>query len=268
MKKYDIELSENYKFLKPCRLQCFLHEEGKRASILVFPGGGYYMVSDREAQPVALKFFEKGYNAFVLTYSTADRTPDVHYPMQLLQAEAAILAIRANKKEWNCTDDVITCGFSAGGHLAGMTAVYYDRDCVLNAFKVTSEKSRPSAVILCYPVISSVANPHIDSFINLTGSKNPKDFINISIEYGVDKNTPPVFIWHTANDGCVNINNTLVLAKELAKNNIPFETHIFEDGAHGLSLCDKTTNESYEYFIKPDVAIWFDLCITWLKKRF
>lgn len=266
-KELDVELSDSFKFLKPCRLQGFIHNEVK-PSVLIFPGGGYGMVSPREAQPVAQRFFEKGYNAFILTYSTKNKMPDVIYPMQLLQAMAAILYIRGNAEKLNANDDVITCGFSAGGHLASMTAVYYDRDIVLNSFKIDNTKARPSATILCYPVISSFENPHIGSFINLTGSENCKEHLKVSTELSVNINTPPVFLWHTAEDLTVNVSNSIDFSKQLSKFNVPFELHIFQNGAHGLSMCDQTTSEGNANYIKPDVAIWFDLCITWLNKRF
>lgn len=40
-----------------------------RPAILILPGGGYAMTSDREAEPVALQFLAKGFAVFVLRYS-------------------------------------------------------------------------------------------------------------------------------------------------------------------------------------------------------
>ena len=42
----------------------------KRPAILVLPGGGYAMCSDREADPVAMAYLRAGYQAFILRYST------------------------------------------------------------------------------------------------------------------------------------------------------------------------------------------------------
>ena len=66
----------------------------KRPCVLVFPGGGYYYLSWREAEPIALTFFLKGYNAFVLYYSVV---PNRH-PLPLLDASLAVSIIR-NKNE-------------------------------------------------------------------------------------------------------------------------------------------------------------------------
>lgn len=43
----------------------------QRPSVLVIPGGGYAMTSDREAEPIAMQFLAAGCNAFVLRYSVA-----------------------------------------------------------------------------------------------------------------------------------------------------------------------------------------------------
>ena len=41
-----------------------------RPAILICPGGGYMSCSDREAEPIAMKFASMGYHTFVLRYST------------------------------------------------------------------------------------------------------------------------------------------------------------------------------------------------------
>jgi len=46
-----------------------MHEQGKRPAVLICPGGAYMSCSDREGEPVALKFAAMGYHAFVLRYS-------------------------------------------------------------------------------------------------------------------------------------------------------------------------------------------------------
>lgn len=267
MKNFEKELSDVYEFLKPCKLEGYLRKEPS-PSVLIFPGGGYAFVSPREAEPVAARFFEKGYNAFVLTYSTKDRAPGVHYPIQLFQAVAAILYIRQNKQFLSATDDVIVCGFSAGGHLASMAAVYYDRAEVKQAFGIEGSEARPSAAILCYPVISAIESPHCGSFLNLTGKSNPKDFIFCSTELSVDSNTPPAFLWHTATDPVVNVKNSLAFVQRLERFKVPFELHIFESGDHGLSMCDESTWEGNPSLVRPDVGKWFELCVNWLNNRF
>ena len=58
------------------KLTCYLQQDSWemptahiRPAMLVFPGGGYVMCSDREAEPIALAYLAEGCNAFVLRYS-------------------------------------------------------------------------------------------------------------------------------------------------------------------------------------------------------
>jgi len=104
-------------------LTAYLHAVGgefgnipKRPAILVLPGGGYAMCSDREADPVALAYLQAGYQAFVLRYSVGK---DAAWPNPLDDYEQAMKLIRSKAEEWNLyPDKVAVIGFSAGGHLA------------------------------------------------------------------------------------------------------------------------------------------------------
>ena len=63
----------------------------RRPAILIIPGGGYAIGSDRESEPVALQFLAAGYQAFVLKYSCVPS----RYPVALLEmAEACELPKR------------------------------------------------------------------------------------------------------------------------------------------------------------------------------
>ncbi|MSD82412.1 alpha/beta hydrolase fold domain-containing protein, partial [Escherichia coli] len=84
-----------------------------RPAILILPGGGYAMTSDREAEPVALQFLAKGFAVFVLRYSVQPS----RYPVALLEAAEAMRLIRANADQWHVNPaQVAVLGFSAGGH--------------------------------------------------------------------------------------------------------------------------------------------------------
>ena len=50
--------------------------ERVRPVIVICPGGGYEWVSEREAEPIALKFVGAGYHAVVLHYSVAPALSD------------------------------------------------------------------------------------------------------------------------------------------------------------------------------------------------
>ena len=57
-----------------------------RPAVLIMPGGGYHAVSDREAEPIALRFANRGYAAFVLRYSVK---PNV-FPTSLRECAMAM----------------------------------------------------------------------------------------------------------------------------------------------------------------------------------
>lgn len=67
-----------------------------RPTVLIVPGGGYTMTSDREAEPIALQFLAADCNAFVLRYSCA---PSV-YPTALLEKESSQRTAFPPKWNW------------------------------------------------------------------------------------------------------------------------------------------------------------------------
>src|SRR5690554_5099502 len=97
----------------------------KRPAVLICPGGAYQFTSDREAEPVAMRFAAAGFHAFVLRYRVA---PSKH-PKALLDVSRAMWIIRENAIQWNVDpDSIAVCGFSAGGHLAGSLGVFWQED--------------------------------------------------------------------------------------------------------------------------------------------
>ena len=84
----------------------------------------------------------------------------------------------------------------------------------------------------------------------------------LSLEDRVGSHTPPTFLWHCADDGCVPVENTLFYMQALSKNKIPFECHIYPSGGHGLSLADHTT-QTWEGQYQPVPAEWISAAIRW-----
>ena len=237
-------------------------ENTKRPSIVVCPGGGYSFCSQREAEVIAVQYIAKGYNAFVLNYSCAP----YRFPSQILEVAATVDLIHKNSDEWNCDlSKVVIIGFSAGGHLAGHYSTSYNCEEVREYFP---DSYPVNASILCYPVISAKKEiAHIGSFQNLTGIYKselpPDDTLKFSLEKRVTKDTPPTYIWHTAEDTCVPVYNSLVYANALASNGIPFELHIFPFGYHGLSTADSQTCDNISDRVKSNND-WISESIKWL----
>ena len=247
----------------PFNLTEMHRENRKRPCMVVCPGGGYGMCSQRESEPVALKFLADGYNVFVINYSVAPH----RFPCQLREVAAVMELIYKNADAWNCdTEKIAIIGFSAGGHLAAHYSTMYDCKEVREVFP----DSKPvNASVLSYPVISADRDfAHMGSFKNLLGHEPDEQEVKyFSCNNNVKENTPPAFLWHTAEDNCVPVKNSLVYAEALAKYKIPFELHVFPYGAHGLSTCDDQSCDNINDIHKYN-TVWIDNAKKWLRLIF
>lgn len=248
-----------------------INMDRRRPMIIICPGGGYEMISDREAEPVALKFIAAGYNVAVVNYSVAP----VRYPNQILQVSAAIALVRRRAEEWNTNSrKIVVCGFSAGGHLAASVGVLWQEGFISDTLKIKHGENKPNAMILAYPVISSGEYAHRGSFDNLLGNVGSQEQVDyLSLENRVSINTPPTFLWHTTDDDCVPCENSLMFALALKRNNISLELHIYRSGCHGLSLCSRETAKDIvkgqkNSLINPHIATWFSLGVEWIEELF
>lgn len=235
----------------------------KRPCMVVCPGGGYGMCSERESEPIALHFLTEGYNVFVLKYSVAPH----RFPTQMREVAALMELIYANAQEWNCdTEKIAIIGFSAGGHLAAHYSTMFDCKEVREVFP---ESKSVNASVLAYPVIDAdFNNTHQGSFMNLLGHAPDKDEEEyFSCNRHVRPTTPPAFVWHTAEDGCVPVVNSISYAKALIENKVPVELHIYPFGGHGLSTSDKQTVDDVTEIVAYN-NIWLDSVKRWLKLIF
>ncbi|WP_081846660.1 GNAT family N-acetyltransferase [Butyrivibrio sp. AE3004] len=219
----------------------YLHNDGKKhPCMVIIPGGGYCVVSPTEGEIVAKRFFKMGYNAFVVTYTTniLFKEPLKDQPMR--DVSRAIRIIRKNAEKYGIYNNrIVICGFSAGAHLCGTVCVHHeDVEETDSDFKQYS--NRPDAAILSYPVITGGEFAHRGSFDALIGA-NPDacELEYYSLEKQVNSTTPPVFLWHTATDDTVPVQNSYLFDEALTKAKINHAMHIFSSGHHGLSLGDE-----------------------------
>lgn len=223
-------------------IRTYLHEEDDsiRDCMLVVPGGGYCMVVPSEAEIVAKEFYNRGMNAFVLTYTT-DITMSVPLKKQpLYDISRAVRYIRANSAEYHINPErLYVCGFSAGAHVCGTLATHFD-DVNEENPKYAGISNRPDAAILSYPVITTGEFTHIYSVWALVGQNAPQEEMDyFSLEKNVTPDTPPCFIWQTVEDNLVPIENSYLMAKSLRENKVPYAQYAFPKGFHGLSVPNK-----------------------------
>ena len=221
-----------------------------KAAVIICPGGAYRHLSPRESEPVARAFEAMGCKTSILRYTIRedDATPPLGLePVQQLSRRVGELRESADGAP------IFVCGFSAGGHLAATLGVHW-RTLGLN---------RPDGLILCYPVIT--AEPELcntESIENITGADR-RDFF--SLEKHVTPDTPPAFLWHTAADRDVPVENSLLFATAMKRAGVPFELHVYPFGEHGLSLANAEVEQPEKGRLPdPHVAGWIGECEAWL----
>ena len=206
----------------------------KRPAILVLPGGGYAMCSDREADPVAMAYLRAGYQAFILRYSTGKNKT---WPNPLEDYEQAMALIEERAEEWHLDSSRIAAvGFSAGGHLCACAA--------------TIAKHKPAAAILVYPAI-------LKDICDMCQPGMPQPNEHVTGE------TSPCFLVAARDDRTVDVKNSLMMQLALAEKGVPFESRIYSYGGHGFSTGeDWIINNS----CSPRMPNWVDDSIGWLKE--
>ncbi len=242
--------------------------EKKFPAVIICPGGGYDYNSDRENEPVALRFAGHGIASFVLKYSCVNKK----FPTAALELASAVKYVRDNCDKYQVDKDkIFVMGFSAGGHLAASLCNFYDKDILTKPLNVKPDEIKPNGCILGYPVLTSDSEfTHETSILNLLGDDKSNDEALkirelVSLENMVSEATPPTFLWHTADDSAVPVENSLRYMASLSKHKIPFEAHIYEWGNHGLSLCNYQTSTG-EHHIVPVNEKWVELAIDWINR--
>lgn len=221
--------------------------DGARGAVVVCPGGGYAKKAPHEGAPIARMLNSQGIAAFVLDY----RVYPCHREAPLSDAKRAIRLAKSLGYQ-----KVGILGFSAGGNLCCSAATLYDAGNPDSADPLERLSSRPDAFIPCYAVASFGEYGHLGSRKNLLGDawENEALVERFSSEKNVTPDTPPAFLWHTAADQAVPVQNSLNLAAALADHGVLFELHVYPKGAHGLGLAPENAL----------AANWGNSCCRWL----
>jgi len=211
--------------------------ESSGVHMIVLPGGGYAAHAPHEAEPVARWLGEIGVQASVFRYPL-----NVRHPVPLNALRAEIGRRRAGARR------IGLIGFSAGGHLAGLAALAPGAAAdqtvqfAVLGYAITSmqtETYRPARLIL----LGQDASSHLRRSTSLDALVTPQ--------------SPPFFVWHTAEDAYVPPEHTYRLASALAANQVPHAVHVFAHGPHGLGLAQDA----------GEVAIWTTLASAWIQEQ-
>jgi acetyl esterase/lipase len=225
------------------------------AAMILCAGGGYDMLAwEKEAINPARWLAGLGIFCAALKYRLA---PQYAYPAATLDAARAIRALRYYAADWKFEPKKIgILGFSAGGHLAAVASTRFDTGNLTASDSIERVSSRPDLAVLLYSVINLTEYPHNRSRKNLLGD-NPSraQLEEISADLQVTPQTPPAFLFHTVEDGAVSVEHSIVYARALRRNGVPFELHCFERGQHGVGLAAAD----------PVLSQWPKLCHSWLR---
>ncbi len=229
------------------------------AAIVICPGGGYGGLAAHEGQDYALWLNQQGVSGFVLKYRLG--SGGYRHPRMLEDAARAVRLVRAHASEWRVDPKRIgVMGSSAGGHLASTLLTHFDSGNPDAADAIDRQSSRPDVGILCYAVITMGKYTHQGSKNNLLGKDPSPELVKLlSNELQVTSQTPPTFVWHTAEDSAVPVENSLDFAAALRRAKVPFDLHVYQKGRHGIGLADKAP------FSNPHP--WAKDCVFWLKQQ-
>lgn len=203
--------------------------EGSKGAVIVCPGGGYVNKAAHEGAPIAGMLNEAGISAFVLDY----RVKPFRIETAVGDAKRAIRMVRGMGYE-----KVGILGFSAGGHLTGSAATLYDAGNPDAEDPIERISSRPDAFVSCYGATSFrlFQKSWTPQVLGKERMANQADINRYTAELNVTRDTPPAFIWHTADDPVVPVDCALVLAEALSAKGVLCEMHIYPHGRHGLGL--------------------------------
>jgi acetyl esterase/lipase len=231
-------------------------ENATGAAIVICPGGGYgTLAMDHEGHQIARWLNSHGIAGCILKYRHA---PRYRHPAPLNDAQRAMRFVRSRAKQWKLDPERIgIMGFSAGGHLASTAATHFDLGDADSEDPIEQMSCRPDFAILAYPVISFRESfAHAGSRRNLLGADPTPELVNsLSNETQITPQTPPAFLFHTAEDPVVPVQNSVAFFLACQEAGVPAELHVYRFGPHGVGLAPAD----------PVTTTWKERLLDWLR---
>ena len=218
-------------------------EKDTSVAMIICPGGGYHNLGwDIEGEEVAAWLNSNGITGVLLKYRCPRRQGDVQGQPPigpLKDAQRAVSLVRSKAKEWGIDPQKIgMVGFSAGGHLAGATAMNDDRRSYEPIDDVDKISCRPDFAIMLY-----------------SGYLKPKDRDEVSADMRVSPRTPPILLVHATDDKISDVDNSVMLYLALKRAGAPVEMHLYASGGHGFAVRK----------VGHPCDTWTDRCTDWLR---
>lgn len=236
----------------------------KKPAVLILPGGSYLYVSEREGEPVALRFLKEGIQAFVLSYRCGDESM---YPNPIIDLLKAVEHLKGHAEYYDIDPDNISLvGFSAGGHLAALYGgIYHQEEVKALGF----EPFKPKTLILAYPVLM-IGGKSMERFKDydlkaMLGSFMNTFDVRTSPYKHLHPDYPDTFLFFIKDDELIDPTDSFAFVTKALSLGVKIETHFFDEGVHGLSTADDLSCQDREY--PKRLGVWLDLAINWLKEK-
>lgn len=232
--------------------------------VVICPGGGFTFHSEREEEPIALRFNSFGMHAVVLEYKLIDQDPV--YPMALQELAKTIEWITQQAEKYHVDKKrIILAGFSAGGHLVAAYNGVATSSKLRKKYQIDQYIGEHAGVILGYPVIDMTVKgsfPDDDKVLREISADESlwksQDLLN--------ENSKPAFVWQTRTDDLVYVINSLMYVEKMTQLGLPAEYHMFGSGIHGLALGTYVTKKpGKDKYLNAWSAKWIDLALNWLE---
>ncbi|MDR3193896.1 MAG: alpha/beta hydrolase [Tannerella sp.] len=235
-------------------------ENSTGVAVIICPGGSYcYLGMNGEGHRVAKWLQENGISAFVLRYRVG--MYGNRYPAMIQDLQRAIQIVREDYADRGVVPEKVgVMGFSAGGHLAGTAATYFETDYLESAGIQTRVSLRPAFVAMIYPVVSMTDSiVHKKSRRNLLGRHYTEDLRHrMSLEQNVRQDMPPVFLIHCRRDRTVDCRNAICYQQALTAKQVPCAFTLYDEKGHGFGINCK--------HIEKHATAWTEIFIPWLQE--
>ncbi len=227
------------------------HAKGVNTSkaVIILPGGGYeFEAIYHEGYDVAAFLSERGITAAVLKY----RLPNLlsseqpqFVPISDTRRALKLLREKADQYDVNI-EQVGLMGFSAGSHLATITALWPNEN----------NEEKPNFLALIYGVTNNTeSNQQWIEETMYFRKMTTEELVQNNLLELVTVETPPTFLVHAYDDTICPVSESTLFAQKLFDNGVLAEMHLFPKGGHGFGMGRKDNGTDQ----------WPELFVNWIK---
>jgi acetyl esterase/lipase len=207
-------------------------------AVIVCGGGGYFRIQLwKESGPAARWLQNRGYTVFELIYRLPNDGWEASAPFA--DAQRAMKIVRTRAAEFGVNPHTIgIMGMSAGGHLAGFTALQPGRRLYSGSDRYEAASARPDFAALLFPVVT-LRKPFDTTrtrkeLIGANPDRAAEDAW--SLDTYASSDAPPTILFSSADDATAPPAHNIALFEALNHKGASVEMHIFASGGHGWGL--------------------------------